>query len=106
MFAQYRDQYVTKYSSPFCAYLDLTDEGTSTTWGDVDGPGVAAWHGGRHVTFTTSTGFVEHVKLPERPVNGVHAYNMVREVFPDVAAWDDQEALEADEAMYGHDWHD
>lgn len=101
----YRDQYVTKYSSPFAAYLDLTDEGTSTSWGDVDGPGLVSWHGGRHLLVHTSQGFVEHVKLNERPVDGVHAYNLIRDAFPDVAAWEDQEALEAEEALYGHDWH-
>lgn len=106
LFRTYRDQYVTKYSSPFAAYLDLTDEGTSTSWGDVDGPGVVFWHGGRHLLVHTSQGFVEHVKLPERPMNGVHAYNLIRDAFPDVAAWEDQEDLEHDEALYGHDWNE
>lgn len=99
----WRGEYSRKYSSPFCAYLELADD-SPPVWGDVDGPGVVAWFGGRHVTHTASTGLVSHHHLPERAVNGVHAYNLIRDLFPDVAAWDDAEALENDEALYGHDW--
>ena len=98
-----RESYVAKYSTPFAAYLDSADD-SPAVWGDVDGPGVVAWYGGRHVTHTSSTGYVEHHHLPERAVNGVHAYNLIRELFPDVAAWDDAEDAENEDALYGHDW--
>ena len=100
-----REQYLVRYSSPFCAYLDVADD-SPAVWGDIDGPGAVAWHGGRHVTHTSSSGYVEHHHLPERAVNAFHAYNLVRDLFPDVAAWEDAEDVENDEALYGHDWHD
>lgn len=98
-----RETYVTRYSSPFCAYLVEADD-SPPVWGDVDGPGAVMWHGGRHVTHTSSSGFVEHHHLPERAANGAHAYSMIRDLFPDVAAWDDAEDVENDDAWYGHDW--
>ena len=104
--------YVSKFSSPFAAYLhEISMDGGGTTWGNsTDGPGAVTWIGGRHVLISHTNGFVEHVTLPawdgwrftDRParsadVTGAYVWSWIEACLPDVAAWelaDDEDDLD------------
>lgn len=99
MFKEYRDSYITKYSSPFAAYLADGDDVCS--WGDVDGPALISWIGGRHILVHHNDGYVEHVLVPEwdgwkyldRParstdINGAYVWSWIEHAYPGVAAWE------------------
>lgn len=60
MFQKYADSYVTKYQSPFTAFLDTL---TAPDAEVDDGCGAWALLYGRHILYGDTQGFVDHMRM-------------------------------------------